>query len=84
MTSHHARDMNVVMQKPERHPNLAVRADTARPSHESMSGCVNVAAPSSQVCLKGFAAGTVLGDEVDRIDAVMTMLGFRVGRCDAQ
>ena len=87
MTSHHAPDMHVVVQKPERHQNSALRADRARPPHESMSGCVNVAAPSAKVCIKCFAARTVLGDEVDRIDAIMTisrMRSSRLSRSDAQ
>ena len=77
MTFQPAHNMRDVVQKPERHRDPAVRGDAARRLHQTMSGCVNVTAGDGDCCHTGGMAGTVLRQDVDRIDAIMTM---RIGR----
>jgi len=73
MTTQPAHNMRDMVQKPERHRDPAVRADTARRPHQTMSACVNVTAGDGNCCHAGLSAGTVLRKDVDRIDAVMSM-----------
>jgi hypothetical protein len=87
MPVHLARDLHPAAQKPERHQNLAASADMPGTSQKSVSGCVNVAASHGKVCIVGFAARTVPGDDVDHIDAIMTvsrMPSLCMSRSDAQ
>jgi hypothetical protein len=74
---HPARDMDGMVQKLERYRDLAIRADTARRPHQTMSGRMNVTAYDGDCCHTGWMAGTVLRKDVDRIDAIMTMRSGR-------
>jgi hypothetical protein len=77
MTFHPARDMRDVVQKPERHRDPAIRADMPRRPHQTMSGCANVTAGDGDCCHAGLVARTMLRQDMDRIDAVMTMQSVR-------
>jgi hypothetical protein len=77
MTFQPAHNMRDVVQKPERHRDPAVRGDAARRPHQTMSGCVNVTAGDGNCCHAGGLAGTMLRQDMDRIDAVMTMRSAR-------
>jgi hypothetical protein len=73
MTSHPARDMRGVVQKPEHHRDSAAGADVTRRPHETMSDCVNLAAGHGDFRIINFMARTVLRNDMDGIDAIMIM-----------
>ncbi len=77
MTSDPASDMDGVVQKPERHRDPVIRADMPRRPHQTMSSRINVTANDGDCCHTGWMAGTVLRNDVDRIDPIMTMHGVR-------
>jgi hypothetical protein len=84
MTSHPARDMHGVVQKPERHQNSVPR-DMTRPLYKSVSGCVSLIAPYGNFCIINLMARTVLRDDMDRIDAIMRrQSSFCLNRSDPQ
>lgn len=56
MTSDPACNMRDVVQKPERHRDPAIGADTARRPHQTMPGRVNVTADDGDGCHAGLMA----------------------------
>jgi hypothetical protein len=87
MTVHPARDMHRMAQKPERPQNSITRVDMTRPSYMRMSGGMNLRAAHGHFCGISFRARTTVRDNVDRIDAIMTMRrtpSLRLSRFDPQ
>lgn len=73
MTSHPARDMRGVVQSSQRQRDFAMGVDMTVCPHENMSGCANLTAVHGDFCVINSIARTVLRDNADGIDAVMTM-----------